>query len=120
MQTVVVKAFDREIVEEGPRLEFRKRPSGAFVVALVIGTIELLQVFIGLLDLKGRFFDPIAGLDFGILGYVIVGIFLAAWGVSAFVWKFGRIEERYGHLHRLHTHEHAHSGALNHIHKHFH
>jgi len=92
----------------------------SIAVALLIGTIELLQVFIGLLDLKGRFFDPIAGLDFGILGYVIVGIFLAAWGVSAFVWKFGRIEERYGHLHRLHTHEHAHSGALNHIHKHFH
>jgi high-affinity nickel-transport protein len=62
----------------------------------------------------------IAGIDFGILGYVIVGIFLVAWSVSTAVWKFGRIEERYGHAHPLHTHEHAHDGGLSHSHKHFH
>jgi nickel/cobalt transporter (NiCoT) family protein len=64
---------------------------------LVIGTIELLQVFIGVLDLRGRFFDLIAALDFGILGYIVVGIFLVAWSVSAAVCKFGRVEERYSY-----------------------
>jgi high-affinity nickel-transport protein len=57
----------------------------SIAVALAIGTIELLQVLIGMLDLKGLFFDLIAGLDFGILGYMIVGIFLVAWGVSVAV-----------------------------------
>lgn len=90
------------------------------VVALVIGTIELLQVLIGMLHLDGRFFDFVAGLDFGVLGYVIVAIFLAAWGVSAALWKFGRIEERYGHVHPLHTHEHTHESGFSHFHKHFH
>jgi high-affinity nickel-transport protein len=89
-------------------------------VALIIGTIELLQVVIGMLDLKGRFFDRVAGLDFGILGYVIVGTLLAAWGASVIVWKFGRIEERYGHMHSHHAHGHAHDRDLTHTHQHFH
>ncbi len=92
----------------------------SIVVALLIGTIELLQVFIGLLHLDGSFFDFIAGLDFGILGYVIVGVFLASWGVSVVLWKFGRIEERYGHYHPLHAHEHTHEGGVSHSHRHFH
>ena len=92
----------------------------SIAVALVIGTVELLQVFIGILDLHGRFFDLVAGLDFGVLGYAIVGIFLVAWGVSVVVWKFGRIEERYGSSYTLHAHEHAHDGGRSHVHKHFH
>ena len=92
----------------------------SITVALVIGTIELLQVVIGTLDLDGPVFDFVAGLDFGILGYVIVGLFLAAWGLSAALWKFGRIEERYGHFHPLHTHEHTHASGVSHSHRHFH
>jgi high-affinity nickel-transport protein len=92
----------------------------SIVVALVIGTIELLQVFIGTLHLDGRFFGFVAGLDFGVLGYVIVAILLGAWGVSAVLWKLGRIEERYGHFYRLHRHEHTHDSGVSHSHKHFH
>ena len=92
----------------------------SIVVALAIGTIELLQVGIRVLDLHGAFVDRVAGLDFGILGYVIAGIFVAVWGVAALVWKFGRIEERYGHLHPDHAHEHVHDGGVSHAHRHFH
>ncbi len=56
-------------------------------VALVIGTIELLQVGIHLGSLHGRFFDFIAHLDFGSLGYLIVGLFLCAWALSVAAWK---------------------------------
>jgi high-affinity nickel-transport protein len=81
-------------------------------VALVIGSIELLQVLISALGLRGGFCDVIAQIDFGRFGYVIAGLFLLAWGCSVAVWKFGRIEERYGearvpHRH-THTHEHLH------------
>ncbi len=92
----------------------------SIAVALIIGTIELLQVLIGIFDFKGRFVEIVAGLDFGVLGYVIVGTFLFAWGVSMAVWKLGRIEERYGHVQSLHAHEHSHEGGLSHTHKHFH
>jgi nickel/cobalt transporter (NiCoT) family protein len=59
------------------------------IIALVIETVELLRVFIRLLGLEGPFFDYVPGLGFGILGYAIVGTFLAAWAVSVVVWKSG-------------------------------
>jgi nickel/cobalt transporter (NiCoT) family protein len=118
---LMAKAYDWAFVNPLRKIVYNIAITGlSIAVALVIGTIELLQVFIGILDLKGRFFDLVAGLDFGTLGYAIVGIFLVAWGVSAAVWKFGRIEERYGPLHPLHAHEHAHDDGLSHTHKHFH
>jgi high-affinity nickel-transport protein len=60
----------------------------AVAVALVIGTIELLQVLIGVLDLHGYFYNLIAKLEFGVLGYIVVGMFLLAWGLSVGLWKF--------------------------------
>jgi nickel/cobalt transporter (NiCoT) family protein len=79
-------------------------------VALLVGTIELLQVLIGTLKLRGDFFDFITDLNFGILGYLIVAMFLVAWGLSVGVWKLGRIEERYAlHLSEgdvQHSHDH--------------
>jgi nickel/cobalt transporter (NiCoT) family protein len=90
------------------------------VVALVIGSIELLQVFISVGRLRGTFFDFVAGLDFGILGYVIVGLFLLAWGLSVAVWKFGRLEVRYGAQLAPHSHAHQHDSGTEHSHQHLH
>ena len=92
----------------------------SIVVALVIGTIELLQVLISMLDLRGTFFDFVAGLDFGVLGYVIVGLFLAAWASSVAVWKLGGLEARYGAGGTLHIHPHTHSDGTTHSHEHLH
>jgi high-affinity nickel-transport protein len=58
-------------------------------VALVIGSIELLQVFAGVLGLDGGFFRAVAKIDFADLGYVVVGLFLVAWGCSIVAWKCG-------------------------------
>jgi high-affinity nickel-transport protein len=94
----------------------------AVSVALVIGSIELLQVLISTLSLHGGLYDRIALLDFGKLGYVIVGLFLLAWGSSIAVWKFGRIEERYGGVATSHSHSHSHThdGGIEHSHEHVH
>ncbi len=64
-------------------------------VALIIGTIELLQVLIGMLELRGPFFNWVGGLGLGALGYIIVALFILAWGGSFVLWKFGHIGERY-------------------------
>jgi nickel/cobalt transporter (NiCoT) family protein len=90
----------------------------SIAVALVIGTIELLQVSIGLLHLNGRFFEVVRALDFGVLGYVIVCMFLVAWGASVALWKFGRIEERYGSA-ALHADEPAHDSGRRRSHEDF-
>jgi high-affinity nickel-transport protein len=91
-------------------------------VALLVGTIELLQVLIGMLGLRGEFFDFIAALNFGILGYLIVGMFLLAWGISVAFWKLGRIEQRYSLRNEAHQHNHTHThdGGVEHSHDHLH
>jgi nickel/cobalt transporter (NiCoT) family protein len=64
-------------------------------VALAIGSIELLQVLSMKLDLSSGFWAWLNGLNFGLLGYVLVALFVLTWAVSALVWKTARIEERW-------------------------
>jgi hypothetical protein len=66
-------------------------------VALLIGSIEILQVLSDRLGWKGTFFEFLNDkLDFGVLGYIIVGMFLVAWIGSVLLWKTHRVEQRYG------------------------
>ena len=65
-------------------------------VALIVGTIELLQVAASRLGLEGGFWGYLNEVDFGTLGYVIVCFFLLTWAASALIWKTRRIEQRWG------------------------
>jgi nickel/cobalt transporter (NiCoT) family protein len=67
-------------------------------VALLIGTVELLQVAAGQLALDGAFWRFLAGLDFGRLGFAIVALFVVTWALSIVLWKTRRIEERWSSL----------------------
>jgi high-affinity nickel-transport protein len=64
-------------------------------VALVIGVIELLQVTAAKLSLSGGFWAFLGRLDFGRLGYAVVGMFFVTWAFSLIVWKTRRIEARW-------------------------
>ena len=64
-------------------------------VALTVGMIELLQVMSEKLGLEGGFWKWLGSLDFEILGYVIVGLFVLTWVVATAVWKLRRIEDRW-------------------------
>ena len=118
---LMVKAYKWAFLNPVRKIYYNITTTGLSVaVALVIGTIELLQVLINMLNLKGSYFDFIGSLDFGVLGYVIVGIFLLTWAVSVGIWKFFRLEERYDSKAVIHSHEHAHASMGEHAHKHFH
>ena len=64
-------------------------------VALLIGSVEALQVLSDRAGLDGGFWDLINGLDFNLIGYIIVGLFVATWTIALTVWRFGRIEEKW-------------------------
>ncbi|MFJ6727865.1 MULTISPECIES: HoxN/HupN/NixA family nickel/cobalt transporter [unclassified Streptomyces] len=64
-------------------------------VALLIGTVELLGLVAERAGLHGAFWDGVAGLDLNIVGYVVVGLFVATWAVALLVWRLGRIEEKW-------------------------
>jgi nickel/cobalt transporter (NiCoT) family protein len=67
-------------------------------VALMIGSVELLQVLAARLSLDGGFWAFLGGLDFNRIGYVVVGLFVATWAFSIVVWKTRRIEARWGEM----------------------
>jgi len=54
------------------------------VVALGVGGVELFDVL----------FSGVT-LDFELVGYVIVGLFVLTWVVATLIWKVRRIEERW-------------------------
>lgn len=108
---LMCQAYDWAFLNPVRKIFYNVTTTGlAVLVALVIGTIELMQVLVGALGLHGAAADFLAGLDFGILGYIVVGLFLFAWALSVAIWKFARFEEpaipRIGpHSHvREHTH----------------
>ncbi|WP_287002131.1 MULTISPECIES: HoxN/HupN/NixA family nickel/cobalt transporter [Gordonia] len=68
----------------------------SIAVALVIGTIEVLGLLADEFGWTGRFWDDVSGIDLNVLGFVIVGLFVATWIVSLVVWRFADIEKRWG------------------------
>jgi nickel/cobalt transporter (NiCoT) family protein len=65
-------------------------------VALLIGTIELAGLLTEKLGARGSFWTWLEHINMNMLGFVIVAMFVATWALAAAVWRFGRIEERWG------------------------
>jgi high-affinity nickel-transport protein len=59
------------------------------VVALLIGGIETLGLLGDQFKLQGAFWDAIGSLNdnFGMLGFIIIGIFAGSWVVSVIVYR---------------------------------
>jgi nickel/cobalt transporter (NiCoT) family protein len=65
-------------------------------VALAVGSVELLQVFVNGFGLESGFWGWLNAVNFENLGYGIVGLFLVTWLGSVVIWKTRRIDERWG------------------------
>jgi high-affinity nickel-transport protein len=65
------------------------------LVALAIGTIELVGVLAHQFGITTGPLAAIAGVDLDYAGYSIVGLFLLVWLTALAVWRFGRIEQRW-------------------------
>jgi high-affinity nickel-transport protein len=118
---LMCKAYDWAFLNPLRKIFYNLTTTGLSVaVALVVGTIELLQVFVGILEIRSPFFDAIAKLDFGVLGYVIVGMFLLAWALSVAYWKLGHLEKRTFVQLGPHAHIHTHADGSRHSHDHLH
>jgi high-affinity nickel-transport protein len=65
------------------------------VVALVIGSIELIGVLADQANITSGPLSTIAGVPLDYAGFGIVALFFAAWVVALSVWHFGRIEEKW-------------------------
>ena len=65
------------------------------IVALLIGGIEALGLLADKLGLEGGLWSFIGDLndDFGEIGYLIIGVFVASWLLSALIYRLNRYDE---------------------------
>jgi high-affinity nickel-transport protein len=120
---LMTRAYDWAFVNPLRRISYNVGITTlSVVVALGIGTVQWLQVIVGVLGLSGPFAGGLAALDLGVLGALVVGLFAVAWVGSVVIWKLARLEERYGPAPapHSHVHEHEHGGGVTHAHRHFH
>ena len=60
-----------------------------------IGTVELLQILVDKLQLKGSIWEFIENIQFDNIGYILVILFIISWLISTLIWKFGKVEQRW-------------------------
>jgi high-affinity nickel-transport protein len=72
------------------------------LVAMLVGSIEVLGLIAEKFELKGVFWRWVADLnqDVGTLSYTVFGIFGVSWVISALVYKIKRYDEAQGSLAR--------------------
>ena len=73
------------------------------LVALLVGSIEGLGLLADQLHLAGAFWDRVGSLNdnFGMIGYVIIGVFIVSWLLSAAIYRWKRFEEVEGRVESL-------------------
>ena len=64
-------------------------------VALLIGSVELLELLGNQFGWSGAFWAELSGVDLNAIGFLIVGIFVVTWAIALLVWRYGRIEEKW-------------------------
>jgi nickel/cobalt transporter (NiCoT) family protein len=69
--------------------------AASVMVALLIGGVEALGLISDKLGLQGDFWQSVSSLNdnFSDLGFIIIGVFMAAWLVSALIYKFKRYDD---------------------------
>jgi len=65
-------------------------------ICFFIGAIEVLGLLPHELHLKGSFWRFMAGFDINKAGMIIVGMFVVTWLGAVLIWRYGRIEEKWG------------------------
>lgn len=65
------------------------------VVAVLIGGIEVLGLLQDKLGLKGAFWNGVGSLNdnFGLLGYLVIGVFVVSWVVSIAIYKIRKYDD---------------------------
>jgi high-affinity nickel-transport protein len=63
------------------------------LVAFVVGTIEIITIIAMEFKLSGGLWDYFGNLDFGVLGGIIIGIFVVSWAVSTIVYKVKKYDD---------------------------
>ena len=64
------------------------------VIAILVGSIEALGMLAGKMNLRGSLWDVVNAVNanFGIVGYVIIGVFLVSWLLAVAIYRGNRYD----------------------------
>ncbi len=65
----------------------------SILVAVLVGTIEVLNIIVTEFNLNGGLWDYIANLDFGLLGGIIIGTFILSLVISTLIYKIKKYDD---------------------------
>ena len=88
---LMLKAYGWAFVKPVRKLYYNMTMTFVSVlVALIIGSLETLNLIGDKLELKGSFWETIGAINdnFGLFGYVIIGVFVATWVISVLFYRF--------------------------------
>ena len=63
------------------------------LIAFVIGGIEVLSIVAEKFGLRGGIWDLVANLDFGIIGFAIIAIFVLSWAISTAIYRWKQYDD---------------------------
>jgi len=88
---LMVKAYGWAFVKPVRKLYYNMTMTFvSILVALIVGGLETLNLIGDKLELRGVFWDWVGAINdnFGTLGYVIIGVFVATWAISVLIYRW--------------------------------
>jgi high-affinity nickel-transport protein len=87
---LMLKAYGWAFVKPVRKLYYNMTMTVVSVlVALIIGSLETLNLIGDKLELRGSFWEAIGAINdnFGVFGYVIIGVFVSTWAISVLFYR---------------------------------
>jgi high-affinity nickel-transport protein len=87
---LMLKAYGWAFVKPVRKLYYNMTMTFVSVlVALIIGSLETLNLIGDKLELRGSFWEAIGAINdnFGVFGYVIIGVFVSTWAISVLFYR---------------------------------
>ncbi len=89
-------AYNWAFVKPVRRLYYNITITSVSVIAAIVIAIPVLAgALIATFNLTGGIWTILGGINLGNAGFLLAGTFVATWLVAAFIWKFGKIEQRW-------------------------
>jgi high-affinity nickel-transport protein len=63
------------------------------LIAFLIGGIEVLSIIADRFGLTGGIWDLVSGLDFGLIGFAIIAVFVVSWALSTAIYRWKRYDD---------------------------
>ena len=89
-------AYGWAVTKPARKIHYNLLVTGLSVaVALIIGTVQMINLLGDSLDLNGPIWRHAAALNLNLVGFAIVALFVTTWAAAVAIWRHGRSQHRH-------------------------